>query len=63
MSKANDKLLQETQGLIHCCGCKLEKAEDEKYKIVNCGSGKVLASGTLPVCHDAAVYMVNSGRF
>ena len=63
MTEAEKKLFRETQGLLHGCGCKLEKAEGEKYQILRCGSGKILASGTLSVCHNAAVHMVESGKF
>ena len=63
MTEAEKKLLRDTQGLLHGCGCKLEKAEGDTYQIVKCGSGEVLAGGTLEVCRNAAAYMAASGKF
>ena len=63
MTEAEKNIINETQGLLHSCGYKLQQAEGDTYQIVKCGSGEVLASGTLEVCRNAAAYMAASGKF
>ena len=57
------KFIRETQGLLAGCGCKLERTGTDQYQIRRSGSGKVVASGRLPVIRSAAAYMAASGRF
>ena len=63
MTVAENKIVRETQGLLHSCGCKLESAGGDQFRIVKSGSGEILASGTMETCYNTAAYMAGSGRF
>ena len=63
MTVAENKIVRETQGLLHSCGCKLESAGGNQFRIVKSGSGEILASGSLETCYNTAAYMAGSGQF
>ena len=56
------KKLQETNGLLASCGCRLVRASADEYFIVRTGSNEVLGSGALDVIYNTAAYMAGSGN-